>query len=227
MNNILISGCGISYGQGEKPTWIKILKICGLKIEDLTGPGITNGLILNLLIDELYQNDYTHVICQLTQPGKLDVEINEKNKELMESDSIRNYSFKNYWPSSFSKDHLAKQLYYDYLYSPGIEEKDLIIKLLHLQKLCEIKKTKLLIIQGIKISWQDSLHKKLDMDKNYSIIDYYKLSNHYDKHDNSSPVITPNIYYQVELAKKINNIFLNQDIEKKLNKISKYLEFNV
>jgi len=31
MNSILISGCGISYGQSERPTWIKILKICGLK----------------------------------------------------------------------------------------------------------------------------------------------------------------------------------------------------
>ena len=47
----LISGCGISYGAGELPTWIKVLKFCGLNINDLTGPGITNGLILNLLID--------------------------------------------------------------------------------------------------------------------------------------------------------------------------------
>jgi hypothetical protein len=221
MTNILISGCGISYGQGESPTWIKVLKICGLDIKDLTGPGITNGLILNLLIDELYKNDYSHVICQLTQPGKLDVEINEKNKELMESDSLRNFSFKNYWPSSVSKDHLAKQLYYDYLYSPGIEEKDLIIKLLHLQKICEIKKIKLLIIQGVKINWKDPLHEQLNIDQNYSIIEDYKQSTHYN---HSSPIIPPNVYYQIELAKKINNIFLKQEIEKKINKFYKHLK---
>ena len=70
MNNILISGCGISYGQVERPTWIKILKICGLKIEDLTGPGITNGLILNLLIDELYQNKRCSAVFK--QPDRFD-----------------------------------------------------------------------------------------------------------------------------------------------------------
>tara|TARA_R110000868_G_scaffold367847_1_gene630841 strand:- start:1150 stop:1827 length:678 start_codon:yes stop_codon:yes gene_type:complete len=224
MNNILVSGCGISYGQGERPTWVKILKICGLKIKDLTGPGITNGLILNLLIDELYQNDYSYVICQLTQLGKLDVEINEKNKKLMESDSLRNYSFKNYWPSSFSRDHLAKQMYYDYLYSPNIEEKDLIIKLLHLQKLCEDKKIKLLILQGTKIKWQDTLHEKLHIDKNYSIIDDYELGIHYEKHNHTSTVITPNINYQLELTKKINDTFLHQNIEEKINKFYRYLQ---
>ena len=78
--NILVSGCGISYGAGELPTWIKVLKICGLEIKDLTGPGITNGLILNLLIEELLKNQYSHVICQLTNQGKLDVELNNKNK---------------------------------------------------------------------------------------------------------------------------------------------------
>lgn len=218
MHNILISGCGISYGQGERPTWIKVLRVCGLIIKDLSGPGITNGLILNLLIDELYKNNYTHVVCQLTQPGKLDVEINEKNKSLMYSDSLRNYSFKNYWPSSFSEDHLAKRLYYDYLYSPGIEEKDLIIKLLHLQNLCEIKKTKLLIIQGVKINWKDPLHQRLDIDKDFSITNDYKLSCHYTSHDHDSAVITPNVHYQIELAKKINNIFLNQDIDEKIKK---------
>ena len=34
---ILISGCGISYGVGELPTWVKVLKIAGLDIKDLTG----------------------------------------------------------------------------------------------------------------------------------------------------------------------------------------------
>jgi len=224
MNNILVSGCGISYAQGERPTWIKILKICGAKIKDLTGPGITNVLILNLLIDELYKKDYSYVICQLTQQGKLDVELNKKNKKLMQSDSLRNYSFRNYWPSSFSKEHPAKQMYYDYLYSPTIEEKDLIIKILHLQKLCEDKKIKLLILQGTKIKWQDTLHKKLHIDKNYSIIDDYKLSIHYDKHDHTSPVITPNIGYQLELAKKINDTFLHQNIDEKINKFYRYLQ---
>ena len=73
---ILISGCGVSYGKNEIPTWVKVLKICGLDIKDLTGPGITNSLILNLLVDELHKNNYTHVICQLTSQRKLDVELN-------------------------------------------------------------------------------------------------------------------------------------------------------
>jgi len=215
----LISGCGISYGAGELPTWIKVLKFCGLNINDLTGPGITNGLILNLLIDELHKNKYSHVICQLTNQGKLDVELNDKNKKLMQNDSLRKYSFQDkYWPSSVSTDHDAKKMYYDYLYSPGIEEKDLIIKLLYLQKLCEETKTELLVVQGTYIEWTDPLYKKVNIHKDFVMLEDYKNSIHYEQHVHTNKSVTPNKFYQIDFAKKINNLFLKQDIENKLRR---------
>ena len=78
MSKILTSGCGITY-PGEKPTWVNVLKICGLNITDLSGPAISNTLILNQLINELHQNRYDYVICQLTSKKKLDIELNSNN----------------------------------------------------------------------------------------------------------------------------------------------------
>ena len=216
---ILIGGCGISYGDGELPTWVKVLKICGLDINDLTGPGITNGLILNLLIEDLFKNDYSHVILQLTNMGKLDVELHEKNKKLMENDSLRNYSFQNkYWPSSASAEHDAKKLFYDYLYSPGIEEKDTIIKTLYLQDICDKKGIELFIFQGTDIKWKDPLHKKIKKLDNFNVLSDYRNSIHYKNHDHNNRRTTPNKFYQIYLAKKINEIFLKQDINEKLDK---------
>ena len=212
---ILISGCGVSYGKNEIPTWVKVLKICGLNIKDLTGPGITNSLILNLLVDELHKNNYTHVICQLTSQRKLDVELNDKNRLLMQQDSVRNYSFQHYWPSSFSTDHDAKRMYYDYLYSPGIEEKDLIIKLLYLQELCAKKSIQLFIFEGLKILWKDPLHKKIKIFKDFIMLEDYKNSKHYTHNEKT---LTPNKFYQIEFARKINDIFLKQNINDKLKR---------
>jgi hypothetical protein len=178
-----------------------------------------NKWIDTKFINELHKNKYSHVICQLTNLGKLDVELHDKNRLLMQNDSLRNYSFLNkYWPSSGSREHDAKKYYYDYLYSPGIEEKDLIIKILYLQELCKKKGADLLIFQGTDIDWKDNLHthiKKLD---NFNVLDDYKNSIYYKHHNHNSSVVTPNKFYQIYFAKKINDLFLKQDINDKLMK---------
>ena len=104
MSNILISGCGITF-QGKDPTWAKVFRLAGAKMKDVSGPAISNDLIVNTLLEELYQNNYTHVICQLTNWQKLDVEVNEHNVDIMKADSVRNFSHKGYWPSSTSTEH--------------------------------------------------------------------------------------------------------------------------
>lgn len=214
---ILISGCGMSFGGGERPTWINVLQICGLNITDLTGPGISNNSITNNIIDELYKNEYTHVICQITNLGKLDVELNEEREPLMKNDSLRNYSWKGYWPSSTSNEHISKEHYYKYLYSKKTEEKDLIIKLLHIQKLCSETNTKLLIFKGLELNWTDPLHKKLKILENFNMDTDYKKGKHYTKHDHSVNVVTPVKEYQIDFANYINYIFLNQDLPKLKN----------
>ncbi len=220
MSKILTSGCGITF-PGERPTWVNVFKICGLDITDLSGPAISNTLILNQLITELYKNQYNYVICQLTSKKKLDIELNKNNKSLMENDSLRNFSYKGYWPSSLSTEHEAKQSYYRYLYSPTLDEEDTILKLLHLQNICKETKTELYIIQGYDMNWANNLINEVCMDKNFVIQKDYKNSKLYEKHDFTNENTVPNKFYQIELAKYINRNFLKQDeLNKKLEKFN-------
>ena len=219
--SVLVSGCGISFGKNTLPTWVKVLKLCNVPIDDQTGPGITNDLICNLLIENILQEKkhYTHAICQLTQFKKLDVELNKNNIPLMENDSLRNYQWRNYWPSSFSEDHVSKQLYYKFLYSPTIEQKNLAIKLILLEKICKEKNLPLLIILGTPLVLDDPLFQKIShLNLNFNIIDDYKKSKYYKFHNTNQISITPNKYYQIYFADKINKDFLKFNINNKIKK---------
>lgn len=200
MSKILISGCGISF-PGERPTWVKMFKILGLDLVDLSGPAISNYLILNQLLNEVQQNEYTHVICQLTSFGKLDVELTRHNRHLMEQDTIRNFEYGKYWPSSTSTDHEYKQIWNKYLYSPSIEQDDIRFKLQLLEMICSLKNIKLYIIQGYNIGVS-----------NYNIYDDYLSDETYRYHDNSDQNTVPCRQFQVKIAKKINTDFLKMNL---------------
>ena len=200
MSKILISGCGITF-PGERPTWLKILKLCKLDIVDLSGPAISNYLILNQLIEEVQQNSYTHVICQLTSMSKLDVELHEDNRFLMENDSIRNFEYKGYWPSSASTDHEYKKIWQKYLYSPTLEKQDIKLKLQYLEMLCKSKNIYLYVVQGYDIGVDE-----------YNIYDHYKSHYTYKYHDFSNSNTVPCRQFQLELANKINSDFLQLDL---------------
>lgn len=200
MSKILISGCGITF-PGERPTWLKILKLCKLDIVDLSGPAISNYLILNQLIEEVQQRAYTHVICQLTSMGKLDVELHENNRFLMENDSIRNFEYRGYWPSSASTDHEYKKIWQKYLYSPTLERQDILLKLQHLEMLCKNKNIHLYVVQGYDIGLDD-----------YNIYDDYLSSSTYKYHDFNDSNSVPCRQFQLELANKINSDFLQLDL---------------
>ena len=147
MSKILTSGCGITF-PGERPTWVNVLKICGLNVKDLSGPAISNTLILNQLITECNKNRYDYVICQLTSKKKLDIELNDHNKKYMDGDPLRNFSYKGFWPSSVGADNDIKRMYYKYLYSPKLDEDDTILKLMLLQHICKQHQSELFIMQG-------------------------------------------------------------------------------
>ena len=187
----------------------------------MSGPAISNTLILNQLISELYKNKYDYVICQITANKKLDIEINEHNTELMEKDPLRNFSYKGYWPSSVSTKNEAKQLYYRYLYSPKLEQEDTILKLIQLQTLCRDNNTKLFIMQGYNMNWTNDLINMVDMDKKFVIEDHYKQHKLYAQHDFTNQNTVPNKFYQIELAKHINKHFLKWDsMEQKLERFN-------
>ena len=84
---ILISGCGMSFGGGERPTWINVLKICGLNITDLTGPGISNNSITNNFIIIILSTIYIFfksiiIILGLLKRGIIKKEILSKKNNL-------------------------------------------------------------------------------------------------------------------------------------------------
>lgn len=221
MSKILISGCGISWSKQERPSWVKVLKLCGVDVDDRAGPAISNQLILNNMIEAVLSNQYSQAVCQLTSVGKLDVEINnQERRKVMENDSIRNFVFQNYWPSSVSKDHESKKLFYQYLYSPTLEQNDIVYKWLLLKMLCKEKNIKLHTMLGYKIEWKNENYKIIDTDHSWYIYEDYKKSEYWQFHDHSigEKNTVPNIYYQIYLAKKINADLLHLNIKKRLDK---------
>jgi len=221
VSKILISGCGLSWSQQERPTWVKVLRICGVDIDDQAGPAISNQLILNNMIESVMDNDYSQAVCQLTSRMKLDVELtNDKRKEVAGQDSIRNFTYKNYWPSSHSSDHESKKLYYEYLHSPSMEESDIIYKWMLLKKLCDEKNIKLHTVLGYGISWKNGNSKVIDTDHDYCIWNDYTTGEYWKLHDHSQGEknTVPNKHFHLHLARKFNREFLKLDIEDKLQK---------
>ena len=222
MSNILISGCGISYSKQQKPSWVKVLQLCKVPVIDLGGPAVSNEYILNKLIKHLLEpNEKTsHVICQLTSLGKLDVEVNkERYKELVENDPLRNFTFDGVWPSSTSKLHPAKQTFYKWLYSERIDAENTLIKMYTLHKLCHDRNIKLLFLQGYDINWpSNAILEYMPIDINFVIENYYKSSDYYQHHDHAKQNTVPCIEFQKHLAFKINKEFLQFDLDAYYNK---------
>lgn len=213
MSKVLVSGCGITFS-GERPTWTKVLWLSGVAMVDVSGPAISNYTILNNLLEQLYiQEDFSHVICQLTSMGKLDVQLQDNNRWLMEQDSIRNFEFQGYWPSSGSMEHAVKRNWKDYLYSPKMEEQDIIFKLLLLQDLCILKKIPLMIVQGYPIQWTNPLIDCIQI-SDYIIYEAYKQDDSYYEDDHSLKNNVPMKEFQIKLARKFNNMFLHMDLPK-------------
>jgi len=213
MSSILISGCGITFC-GQRPTWPKVLKLCGVSITDCSGPAISNYLILNSLLDAVYSGEqYSHVVCQLTTMKKLDVELHNKNMFLKEQDTIRNFEHHGYWPSSSSRDHEYKCIWEDYLYSPSLEQQDVLHKLLLLQTKCEQTQMPLLILPGYKIKWTHPLHQLINF-ADYIVYEEYKKDDTWNPEDHSEKNNVPIKSYQIKLAQWINQNFLHMHLPK-------------
>jgi len=222
LSNILISGCGMSFSGQERPTWVKVLKICGLPITDVGGPAVSNEWILNSLINGIVKHKPSHVICQLTGTRKLDVESNdERYNELVKTDSMRNFTYKNIWPSSSSTNHRIKKDYYKWLYSEKIDVDNTAVKLFAVSEMCKTRNIELYIIQGYSINWNDHhLLKYVNIDINFNMEDYYKQGEFYKLHDHSSGMNVPCKEFMKHFAKKVNKDFIkfDFDINSKLKK---------
>lgn len=224
---ILISGCGFSWSGQERPTWVKLLKIMSNSITDVGGPAVSNQFIINNVVEQLSKNEFDYVIVQLTNIGKLDVEIRstEQQCELVDNDSLRNFTYKNIWPSSVSTEHPSKKSYYQWLYSPNLEIMSLWKDLILLSAYCKVKNCKLMVVQGYKIDWTTEQRESLIniLDTNKVLYDEYKTGVYYTYHDNTNKNTVPCLEYQIALAEEIS-IYLELDIKLKINKLKKQLK---
>jgi hypothetical protein len=138
---------------------------------------------------------------------------------LVINDSVRNFTYKGIWPSSSSDDHASKQLYYKWLYSPGLEIEDLLCKLILLNHLCNQRGINLYVFQGYPIPWTDKQKEWLNNiihDLDSDLYSPYPGSEHYQFHDHANTV--PCISYQFVLAKMIAGICCPDALDK-INKL--------
>jgi hypothetical protein len=222
---ILVSGCGITWGAQQRKTWVNVLQSLSLNIVDLAGPAISNQTILNQVIEYLIENhDIDAVIVQLTGCGKLDVEILETREEdLVRNDPVRNFVYKGIWPSSASEHHPAKQMWHQWLYSPGLEARDVFCKLMLLDHWCKSKNIRLIVAEGYEINWtldQRTYLQHIICNIKNSIYENYVASVHYCKHEHTDNNTVPNIHFQIDLAEYfIKLLDAGPDILEKLSVI--------
>ena len=205
---VLVSGCGFSFGGQARKTWVNVLKSVGVRIVDVGGPAVSNQWILNQAFLKLLEDDsINQVILQLTSTGKLDVEVNlQRQAELVDTDSLRNFTFRGIWPSSHSVDHESKRLYNQWLTSPGLETQDVFCKIMLLQDWCQSRRIEFTVMQAYDMPWTESQRSRLS-----SIIaniadplyDQYKRSEHYQHHDHPGQNSVPCEQYQIDLAVSI------------------------
>ena len=199
---LLVSGCGISFSGQEAKTWVNILSLTGADIVDAGAPAVSNQWIINRAFMQLEADpDIGHAVLQLTALGKLDVEItDERLKVLVEPDPIRDFTVDDVWPSSASLAHPSKQLWKQWLFSPKLEQQDVICKLRLLKHWCDTHDVALTVIQGYDMRWQSDQIEKVNNiihDVDYNIIDHYQSTAWYT--DNQT-IDVPVLGFQFEIA---------------------------
>jgi hypothetical protein len=202
---LLVSGCGLTFSGQQAKTWVNILSLAGADITDVGGPAVSNQWIINRAFLQLEADtDIRQAVIQLTSIGKLDVEVNDERIEtLVEPDTIRNFTVDNVWPSSASIEHPSKQLWKQWLFSPKLEQQDVICKLRLLKHWCNTHDVKLTVIQGYKMFWdkdqQAQLASVID-NIEYNIMDHYQGTEWYNSHGN---IDVPVIGFQFEIARVV------------------------
>jgi hypothetical protein len=214
---VLVSGCGFSFGGQERKTWVNVLKSVGVNIVDVGGPAVSNQWILNQAFLKLLEDEsINQVILQLTSTGKLDVEVDPQRQiELVDTDSLRNFTFRGVWPSSCSVDHASKRLYNQWLVSPGLEAQDIFCKIMLLRDWCQSRNIEFAVLQAYDIAWTESQRAVLgSIISNISnpLNDQYKRSAFYKYHDHQGQNTVPCKQYQIDLAasicQQIDSVFL-------------------
>ena len=177
---------------------------------------MSNQWILDhAFITLLNDSSITDAVIQLTSLGKLDVEVDVMRElTLVKPDTIRNFTHQGVWPSSASQEHLSKKLWYEYLYSPGLEQQELFCKIILIDNWCTTHNIKLTIIQGYHIPWSEAqliyLKDKI-YNLNSNIWSDYEQSKYYVVEQGNT---VPELRFQFELALKLASIVSPDSIDK-------------
>lgn len=213
----LISGCGFSWSYQERKTWVNVLRSVGVDVTDTGGPAVSNQWIINRAFQQLLTGHYDHVVIQITGIGKLDVEIlSDREDTLVKSDTIRNFIIDGVWPSSYSRDHLSKALYEDFLVSPKLETEDLYCKLLMLDNWCRTHEISLTVLQAYPVPWTTEQYDRLSTvihNIGDPLYDQYVASSSYQYHDHSNNNSVPCIQYHCKLANTVAKLVVPDVVE--------------
>ena len=220
--NILVSGCGISWSGQRYKTWVNLLTLTGIHVIDVGGPAVSNQWIINSAAEYVLQHRVDGMVIQLTNLGKLDVFTNPARfTELVSSDSLRNFTIDQVWPSSSSLEHQAKKSWHQWLFSPELELQDLRIKLALLKFYCDQHQIPLLILSGYDIFPTAELqHEFCNLVHNVRVSLYteYMQSEHYQNHDHDHHNTVPNLTYQFHLLELVNGL-MDLQLTEKISKI--------
>jgi hypothetical protein len=206
---ILISGCGLSAATQQRRTWSNALTAVGADLVNLARPAVSNSYVINEAICYLINDRRLDaVVIQLTSLGKLDVVVDPVRRvALVEPDPSRNFTFGDLWPSSLSDHHISKKHYYQYLFSPYLEQKDMLCKLALLKVFCDTHNIDLLIFQGYAIDWHHELVHMANtiIDQGFGVAaDIYHRSAWFAYDQGQWESLGPVTGFQIGLAAKID-----------------------
>lgn len=204
----LINGCGYTFWRKARyKTWAKIFALLPYPSNNLAIPAVSNQWIVDETFHALVDDpEISDVIIQLTSIGKLDVEISGERQAMVDSDTLRNFTFNGVWPSSHSQDHESKRYWKKYLWSPKLEIKELCAKIVMLDTWCKVNQKKFFCYQAYPIPWDDRQRQMLkhiirNIDNDWDTI--YRASDFYNNHDHSESNTVPCWDYQVEIARNV------------------------
>lgn len=209
---LLVNGCGLTFGNERIKAWPKILSAVGVPVIDLSGPAVSNQWILDRTVEYLFtHDDINSVVVQLTNIDKLDVSVDpQRVEDLVGPDSLRNFVWKDIWPSSGSREHVSKDMYFKYLYSPELITKELANKCKLLDFWCQQHNITCKIYQGYPIPWTNrdlTVAGSLIQNPESSWSQEYVQSPFYVTHDFALSNRVPCIEYFFYRARKVAEDF--------------------
>ena len=183
MANLITAGCGISQiGFGKWPTWPKYCVLTHDCINlNVGGPASGNEHIARSIIRTIYENNIDSVIVVWTSHDKLDVHVEDPNKEAQ----IKNFPSRNFlinyrgktvdapgwWPSSVSNDNIFKKGYKETLESQTYYYIKTLESIITVQNLCKLKNIPCYMFLGYNFNFKEIVDNP-ELNYLYSAIDW-------------------------------------------------------